>query len=159
MKPPSRIPGWASVRSAEAYARLSIPPHRPRGSLSTVGWSGRHPLTIPVTAGASQRLGLPEREGWPYVAEGGVDSGCAGTQISVTSGVYGWVLSQSSDPPISMLRGVCIALTASCNDGTRSIWASPLLFAPSAHSQNSIGASGGPSLTIAPDSLWISSLG
>src|SRR5262249_3895726 len=79
----------------------------------------------------------------------------AGTKISVTTPVIGyvWVLPQSSVPPIPMLRGVCIALTASCNDGTRGIWSSPaLLLAPSAYSQKVMGAPG-------PSSLWINSLG
>ena len=69
----------------------------------------------------------------------------AGTQISVTSGAYGWVLPQSSVPPIPMLRGVCIALTASWNDGTRGIGSRPaLLLAPSAYSQKVMGAPGRP---------------
>ena len=62
----------------------------------------------------------------------------SGTQISVATplGGNGWQLPQSSDPPIPMRRGVCIATTASANVGTRGIWASPaLLLAPSAFSQ------------------------
>ena len=46
-----------------------------------------------------------------------------------------------SDPPIPMLRGVCIAITASANVGTRGIVSSPAwLSAPSANSQKVIGA-------------------
>jgi hypothetical protein len=64
----------------------------------------------------------------------------AGTQISVTAGLYVWVLPQSSDAPIPRLRGVSIAVDAAANVGTRVIVSSPaLLFAPSAYSQKVTG--------------------
>ena len=98
---------------------------------------------------------LAEGEGCRHVEEGAIGSGAAGTQISVTAGVYGCpVMPQSSDPPIPMLRGVCIAVTASANVGTRGITASPaLLLAPSAYSQKVMGA------FTKSACLWINSLG
>ena len=79
-----------------------------------------------------------EREGSPYVVKALRHPDLRHYPI----GGNGWPLPQSSDPPIPMLRGVCIAITASANVGTRGIWASPaLLLAPSAYSQKAMGAS------------------
>jgi hypothetical protein len=86
--------------------------------------------TIHVPTVASERHALREREGCRHVLEGGIACRCRwhpdlrhfrGIRLGAAT------IERASDPHAERRLDVCIALTASCNDGTRGIWASAVV--------------------------------